>query len=338
MTRTGWGLVGASTIASEWMIDAIQASGEGRVLSVMSTSKQRGQTYAAKHGIPHSTTSMDVLLADESIHAIYISTTNELHRDQALAAIAAGKHVLCEKPLAMTLEDARVMVEAAATANLTFATNHHLRNAATHRKLRELIVNGAIGQPLAARVFHAVSLPAHLQGWRINKPQAGGGVIMDITVHDADTARFVLDDEPVEVTALSQNGGMGKYGLEDAVMAVLRFRSGLLLQLHDAFTAKHAPTGFEILGTEGMVSAVNCMTQQPVGDVFLRNAEGQQSVPLEHENLYRRALRNFHAAIRGEGQVSASGRDGLCSLATALAVLEASRSGQTIRIESHGHD
>ena len=82
------------------------------------------------------------------------------------------------------------MVAAAAAAGVVMGTNHHLRNAATHRTMRELIQAGAIGQPLAARVFHAVHLPPHLQGWRIDRPEAGGGVILDITVHDADTLRF----------------------------------------------------------------------------------------------------------------------------------------------------
>jgi len=80
-------------------------------------------------------------------------------------------------------------------AGVVMGTNHHLRNAATHRTMRRLIAEGAIGRPLAARVFHAVSLPPRLQGWRVNAPAAGGGVILDITAHDADTLRFVLDDE-----------------------------------------------------------------------------------------------------------------------------------------------
>ena len=93
-----------------------------------------------------------------------------------------GKHVLCEKPLALSLADAREMVAACARAGVVSGTNHHLRNAATHGKIRELIRAGAIGKPLFARVFHAVYLPPHLQGWRINNPGAGGGVILDITL------------------------------------------------------------------------------------------------------------------------------------------------------------
>ena len=84
-------------------------------------------------------------------------------------------------------------------------TNHHLRNAGAHRAMRDAIAAGRIGKPLAARVFHAVYLPPHLQGWRITKPEAGGGVILDITVHDADTLRFVLGDDPVEVSRPSRS-------------------------------------------------------------------------------------------------------------------------------------
>ena len=330
MTR--WGLIGASTIAHEWMIDAIRATG-GEVVSVMSTNAERGQKYAADHGIAGSVTDLDALVGDPAIDAVYISTTNELHVAQALAAARAGKHILCEKPLALTLADAHAMVKAAREAGVVMGTNHHLRNAASHRAMRDAIASGRIGRPLAARVFHAVYLPPHLQGWRLDRSDAGGGVILDITVHDADTLRFVLGDDPVAAIAMSQRGGMGKEGLEDAVMGVLRFGSGLLAQFHDGFTTKHAETGFEVHGTEGSLVARNVMTQRPVGTVTLRNAEGEQALPLDPRNLYETALEQFHAAIAGRGRASATGEDGIWSLATGLAVAEAARTGGTVAIE-----
>ncbi len=184
MTR--WGLIGASTIAHEWMIDAIRAAG-GEVVSVMSSNAERGAKYAADHGIAKSVSSLDALVGDPEVYAVYISTTNELHLSQALAAARAGKHILCEKPLALTLSDAHAMVKVAREAGVVMGTNHHLRNAASHRAMRDAIASGRIGRPLSARVFHAVYLPPHLQGWRLDRPDAGGGVILDITVHDADT-------------------------------------------------------------------------------------------------------------------------------------------------------
>ncbi|NVP57313.1 Gfo/Idh/MocA family protein [Mycoplana rhizolycopersici] len=330
--KTRWGLIGASTIAHEWVIGAIRATG-GEIVSVMSTNAERGRAYAADHGIAKAVTRLEDLVGDPEIDAVYISTTNELHRDQAIAAARAGKHILCEKPLATSLEDALAMVRAAKEAGVVMATNHHLRNAATHRAMREAIASGRIGTPLAARVFHAVYLPPHLQGWRLERPEAGGGVILDITVHDADTLRFVLDDDPVEAIAISHQGGMAKAGLEDAVMGVLRFRSGVIAQFHDGFTTKYAETGLEVHGSEGSLIGRNVMSQRAVGTVTLRNADGEHELPLDHANLYETALAAFHAAIAGKGQPSASGLDGIWSLATGLAVVEAARSGAAVKIE-----
>lgn len=328
-----WGLIGASTIAREWVIGAIRANG-GDVVSVMSTDARRGETYAGENGIAASVTSLADLLGDDRIDAVYISTTNELHRDQAIAAAKAGKHVLCEKPLALTLADAHAMVKAATEAGVVIATNHHLRNAGSHRAMREAIASGVIGKPLSARVFHAVYLPPHLQGWRLDKPQAGGGVILDITVHDADTLRFVLNDDPLEAIAFSQSGGMGKQGLEDAVMGVLRFKSGVIAQFHDGFTTKFAETGFEVHGTDGSLIGRNVMTQKPMGSVTLRDASGERDLPLQTNNLYETAIGNFHAAIAGHGSPSASGADGIWSLATGLAVSRSAATGAAVKIET----
>ena len=328
----GWGLIGASTIAAEHMIAAIRRQPGHDVIGVASGSHERGKDFAHRQGIPTAYSSVDALLADPSIHAVYISTTNELHRDQVLASAAAGKHVLCEKPLALNLDDAMAMVNACRDAGVVMATNHHLRNAATHRKIRDLIRQGAIGKPLFARVFHAVYLPPHLQGWRLDRPLAGGGVILDITVHDADTLRFILDAEPVEAVGMKQSTAMAHDGLEDGVMAVLRFDNGVLAQLHDAFTVRHASTGIEIHGEQGSIIGRDVMTQQPVGDVLLRTSGGEQSVAVEHENLYERGVAAFCAAVKGEGAPAATAEDGVRSLATALAVLDACRTGTVARV------
>jgi 1,5-anhydro-D-fructose reductase (1,5-anhydro-D-mannitol-forming) len=333
MTRQlGWGVIGASTIAREYVIGAIRAQGDSDVVAVVSSDQERGRRFAGENGIARAHESVAALLADSAVDVVYISTTNELHHAHTLAAAHAGKHVLCEKPLALTTAEAREMVAACRGAGVVMGTNHHLRNAATHHAMRDAIAAGRIGQPLFARVFHAVYLPQHLQGWRIQSPGAGGGVILDITVHDADTLRFVLDDDPVEAVAMSHAAGMAAAGLEDGAMSVLRFRSGLLAQLHEAFTVRFAGTGFEVHGTEGSLVARNVMTQRPVGEVSLRTAEGETALPMGHESLYERGVRLFNAAVRGEGRPAATGEDGVWSLATALAVREAAASGRPVRI------
>ena len=330
----GWGVIGASTIARQFMVRAITSQPDSSVVAIASRDPARGHALAAEHGIPVVYDSVEALLADPAVSAVYISTTNELHAPQTCAAARAGKHVLCEKPLALTLDDARAMVAACRAAGVVLGTNHHLRNAVTHRAIRQLIKDGTIGQPLAARVFHAVYLPEALQTWRLHDPAAGGGVILDITVHDADTLRFDLDDEPVEATAMTASQGMASKGLPDAVMGVLRFRSGLLAQFHDAFTIRHTLTGIEVHGTEGSILARDVMTQQPRGQIVLRR-DGREEIvdPGPHEDLYMRAVRLFNAAIRGEGQPAATGEDGVRSLAVALAVAKSAATGQSVPID-----
>jgi 1,5-anhydro-D-fructose reductase (1,5-anhydro-D-mannitol-forming) len=323
-----WGLIGASTIAKEWVISALRSIGD-EVVTVVSSDEQRAKDFAKQNDIPHYSTDITALLENPAIEAVYISTKNHLHKEQSLQAIKAGKHVMCEKPLALSVEDAQQMVDAATAAGVVFATNHHLRNAATHNALRRAIQGGLIGKPLAAKVFHAVSLPTHLQGWRIAEGDSGGGVILDITVHDADTLRYVLDEDPVEVVAFTQTGVLSGSELAESVMGVMRFKSGLIAQFHDSFTAKHAHTGLEIIGTEGTLIARDVMTQQPIGEVCLVNAQGNRQLILEHVNLYEAGFRQFGEAVAGRAQPAATGLDGVWSLATGIAVVEAARTGRT---------
>ncbi len=333
MPKKGWGIIGASTIAREYMIRAINAQQDSRAVAVMSRSMRRGRRLAQELNVERIYDNLDALLSDPEIDVIYISSTNERHKEETVAAAAAGKHVLCEKPLALTLSDARKMIHACEEAGVIMGTNHHLRNAVTHRKLRSLIRRGAIGRPLAARVFHAVSLPQHLRTWRINNPDAGAGVVLDITVHDTDTLRFILEDEVVEVSAQTASQGMAHEGIEDAVMGVMRFRRGVMAQFHDAFTIAHAGTGLEIHGTEGSLFAENVMTQRPVGRIYRRVNNKKEVITLgPSENLYTRAVRLFNRALDGLGEPSATANDGLRSLAVALSVLESAKTGMCIKV------
>jgi len=334
MTRSlGWGLVGASTIAHEWVIDAIRAVPDNEVVAVFSTDPERGARYASSHRIPSAYASLSALVRDPQVGAVYVSTTNEMHRAQTVEAAAAGKHVLCEKPLALSVAEAREMIDACSRAGVVLGTNHHLREAASHRKIRELIRSGAVGQPPFGKVFPGGAAPGHPQGGRLRDPRTGAGAILDLTVHDADALRFLLGAEPVEVVTLSQQAGMASGDIEDGAMTTIRFDDGVVAQLHDAFTVPFARTGIEVHGSAGSIYARDVMTQRPIGEVVLRTERGEEVVPLEQENLYVRTIQAFAASIRGEGQPSCTGEDGLRSLATALAALESARTGRRVAVQ-----
>lgn len=328
----GFGFIGASDIAKNKMLAAIRNTPDCEVVSVYSSNLERGRAYAAETNIPHAASSLEDLLSNPAVNAVYISTTNELHHPQTLAAAQAGKHVLCEKPLAMSLTEAQAMQSACQAAGVVFATNHHLRNAQAHHKMRELIAAGAIGKPIAARVFHAVYLREALQGWRLDKPEAGAGVVLDIVVHDVDTLRFVLQANPTEVVSLSQQFGMSVGTIEDGSMAVFRFDNGVIAQVHTAFTVPYAGNGFEVHGTEGSLIAKNVMHPAAQPEVLLRTAHGDQLLELAANEVYSIGVERFIAAIQGQSKPAASGEDGIWSLAGALACLESARTGQKVAI------
>jgi 1,5-anhydro-D-fructose reductase (1,5-anhydro-D-mannitol-forming) len=332
--RIGWGVIGASNFAATYVIPAIHAVPSTEAIAVFSRSADRGAQFASACSVPRSYDSIDALLDDPDVHAVYITTTNELHAEQTIAAARAGKHVLCEKPLALSLEDAVAMQLACDEAGVILGTNHHLRGAPTIAAMRRLVEDGAIGKVLAARVFHARSLPPVLRTWRLTRREAGAGVILDITVHDADTLRYLLADEIVEVSAIAANQGLAADGIEDSVMGVMRSAGGALISFHDAFTIAHAGTGIELHGTTGSLIGRDLLMPDPVGEVVLRREDDLEAVSVpERWPLYENAIARFDLAARGEGSPLASGRDGIASLACALAARESSgRGGAAVRV------
>lgn len=322
-----WAFVGASTIAGQYLVGAIRAQAESNVRWVVSGSADRAAGFAATHSIAHSGTDLVAALTDPALDAVYISSTNEKHHAQAMAAIAAGKHVLCEKPLANSVSDAQSMVRAAEKAGVVFATNHHLRSAGSLRAIRDLIATGKVGKILSLRVFHAVELPMHLRGWRLDDPAAGGGVIADLTVHNADTVRFLLGEDPISVVAHMAATGMGQ-GVEDSAMSVWAMPSGAMVFSHESFTHPFAASGLEVHGTEGSILARGVLSQEPAGEIDLITTNGRARVEFDHGAIYESVVRNFCTAVSGTVEPTASGRDGVKSLQIANAVRDAARTGQ----------
>ncbi len=328
-----WGLVGASDIAATRVVPAIRAVGD-EVVGVMSGSADHGQRYAARHAVPFATTELEALLDRGDVDAVYISSTNDKHHAQTMAAIDAGKHVLCEKPMALSVPEAVEMVRAAERAGLVLAVNHHLPGAGTHRAVQHLVRDGAIGTPLAVRVAHAVLLPERLRGWRL-ADAPGSGVILDITCHDASVVDAVLGLPAVSVTAVAAAQGRWRAGGPDAAMTTIRYTEHVLAQTHDAFTVGFAPTRLEVLGTDGTVTATGVMTQDPIGDVRLRDAAGEREVPVEdRRDLYEIVLGAFRAATAGEGRPTVDGTAGARALAVALAAQEASETGRAVPVQA----
>jgi 1,5-anhydro-D-fructose reductase (1,5-anhydro-D-mannitol-forming) len=322
----GWGLVGASDIAGRHMVAAIRSQADSEVVAVASRSEQRAAEFATRNAIPHHYASPAGLLADPAVDAVYVSSDNRLHHEHVLACAAAGKPVLCEKPLALSVAAAAEMVAACEAAGVVLGTNHHLRSAPALQAMRRCVREGAVGEVLAARITHVTRLPEHLHRWRITEPEAGGGPLNDMGTHDFDALRFVLDDKVIEVTGMTANQDFARAGIEDQAMAILLFAGGAMATFHAAYNVGFGGSAFDVHGSAGSLLGRGVLSAAGGGTLWLRDATGEREVEHDAEkNAYEGAVAAFNAAVRGSGQPAATGVDGLRALAIASAVRESAR-------------
>ena len=329
-----WGLIGASDIAAVRVLPAIRSGGDS-VEFVYSSTASWAVEYAAAHGIAHSTDDFTRACGWSGVDAVLVSGANERHAPQTIAAAAAGKHVLCEKPMALSVADGRGMVDAAERHGVVLAINHHLPGAETHRTIQRLVSSGSVGTPLALRISFAIMISERPHAWRLHDP-VGGGAILDLTTHSVSVAQAILGTTATEASALAVRQGPwatpGDGGPLDAVMATLRFGE-VPVQTHDAYTVAHCPTSLEVIGSEASVRAIGTMSQDPGGTLW-RTANGETTeidVP-DRRDLYEIVLDNFRASIAGTGRPTVTATEGLSALAGALAVAESAKTGRTIQV------
>jgi 1,5-anhydro-D-fructose reductase (1,5-anhydro-D-mannitol-forming) len=339
MSNLKFGLIGASYVAASRMVPAFQANGIAPN-ALFDTDMERFQFWR-EHDLDLLTTDLDELLASD-IDAVYISSRNDQHAPHAIAAVEAGKHIIVEKPIALTLADARSIVTAADRAGVVLAVNHHLPGSPLHATARQLVADGRIGALYSARINHAVLLPENLREWRL-ADVPGGGVVFDITVHDASVLNPLFAGRPVRATALgASQGTWNPARTRDSVMTILEYAAGDhgvpgLAQTHDAFTVPYPGTSMEIHGEKGAILIGDAMTQDTPGTVELHTAAGVEPIDVDvSDDLYHINVRAFAAAVRGEDRPTATGQDGLNALEVALAVEESLRSGRTVNLTELG--
>ncbi|WP_053351536.1 Gfo/Idh/MocA family protein [Leucobacter musarum] len=326
-----WGIIGASWMARTWMVNAINAVPGNTVAAVSSSSNERGADFARDFGIGRTFTSWEEMVADPEIDAVYVGSTNDLHLPQTLAALGNGVHVLTEKPVALTVADAELMERTALAAGLVLRPNHHLRFMDTHRTVRRVISEGLVGRVLSVRVNHTRYLPTALQGWRLTDP-AGGGIAYDITVHDADTLRFLLDDEIESVAATPLYQGMGQ-GVEDGVMGVMSLASGAHAVFHESYAQPHSGTSVEIHGTDGVLIADDILNAHPAGTLtLLQNDEAPREIETgPRANAYERLIGEFSESV-ATGAPGLGFGHAIRSLEVAVATRAAMASGVRVTV------
>jgi len=320
-----WGILGTARINRK-VIPPLRASSRNRLLAVASRDRARAQEYAKEWGIERAHGSYEALLEDPEIDAVYIPLPNHLHVEWTVRAAQAGKHVLCEKPLALSLDEVERAFAAARENGVALAEAFMYRHHPQTSKVKELVAGGAVGTVRFVR--GTFSFPLTRPGDVRLDPAMGGGALWDVGCYPVSFARFVLGAEPVEVFG---HATLGETGIDETFAGQLVFPGGVLAQIDCGFRAP-LRIGFEVAGSDGVVSVPKPWFPEPESPIRLRRGDETEEIAVPGEDNYLLEIENLADAALGGAESRVSFEDTRGNTAALLALLESARTGRVVRL------
>ena len=321
-----WGILGAGSVAQRRVMPAINALEGHAVQTLMVRSAGRARDLAASHGASNGVSSVDALLADETIDAVYVSSPVVHHRDHVLAVVQAGKHVLCEKPMAMSPDACRDMIEACNNAGVTLGTCYVLRGWAIYQRIRDLIRNGDLGTLVELRAHLAKWTPREADEWRLDPAQSGGGTLVDVATHYLDLFRF-LAGEIVRVAYMGSSR-VFEWQVEETAHALVAFESGSHGSVTATCTVQTGGNLLEVYGSEGSLFLGKTL-RIVRGDNVVEEA-------VVFPDYYSGILTDFAHCTKTSNTPIASGLDGLRGTQIVEAAYQSAREQKIVTVSGVG--
>jgi D-xylose 1-dehydrogenase (NADP+, D-xylono-1,5-lactone-forming) len=329
MRAVAWGLLSTARINGQ-MLAAARTSALADVVAVASRAPERAAAYAEHHGIARAHGSYQALLEDPGVEAVYVSLPNALHAEWTIRALEAGKHVLCEKPLAGSAAEVEAMFDAAERADRRLAEAFMFRHHPQTRRLAEVVHGGAIGRLQLVRATLSFAI-ANSADPRLRKA-LGGGALMDVGCYCVSAARL-LAGEPEQVVAEQVLGGDG---VDLRFAGTMRFAGGVLAQLDCAMDQPRRDE-LEVVGREGTVRLADPWHCR-AGAFTLQRDYVVERVTFARRNPYRLELEAVCRSIRS-GDAPGAGRHESVAQARALAALRrAASSGRAVALPAPPSD
>ena len=341
MAKVKIGVIGCGSIAQHRHLPEYKMNEQVELVAVCDINTERANSVAQQYGVK-AYTNYEELLASGTVEAVSVCTPNYLHAPISVAALNSGVHVLCEKPMATSEEEAKAMIEAAKTNGKKLMIGHNQRFVASHQKARELIEKGEIGKIYSFRTAFGHGGP---EGWSVDgkdswffkKDEAFIGAMGDLGVHKTDMLRYILNEEIVEVGAFVESNAKDFANVDDNAVCVLKTESGIIgtLAASWAYNGKEDNSTI-VYGEKGILRleddpTYSLVAQYATGEVvnyelgkIQSNDEGGQS------NSH--IIEQFVDAVAEDKESPVPGEEGLKSLAVILAALKSSQTKQITRV------
>lgn len=336
---TKWGIISTGRHPDQRIVPAMKLAERTKVVAVCSRNLETAEAFAQKHNIQSAYDSLDDFFSDPGIDAVFIASPNYLHALHTRMGARAGKHILVEKPMAVSVNEALEMVRICREHNVRFGVGFHLRHHPAYKKVKKLIQEGIPGHISMAQAqnFHLIDPPRWLQSkwWGEPEKVGGGYVIMGMGVHMIDLLQFLLGEPIVEVAAIT-DGQTADRPLERTGAVALRFRNG---PIGTVCYGSLVPdtwnwNGATIYGMDGRISLRGDLSETlEVTGKSLNMTERYERNVL---TLYKNQIEAFNRSVQQGEEFEASGIDGLSVVQVTSAVLESASTGRSVKVDRIG--
>ena len=326
MNKLRWGLLSTARI-NRVLLPPLRASTRNELTAVASRDLNRAKIYADERKIPRVFGSYEALLADPDVDVIYNPLPNSLHAEWTIKAAEAGKHVLCEKPLANTVEEVDAMTEAAEKAGIVLMEAFMYRHHPQTIRVKELVESGAIGKLQLIRGSFTFSISDE-GDVRLNA-SLGGGSIWDVGCYPISYARLIAGVEPIEVFGW-QTKGQGS-GVDETFIGEMRFPNNVYAQFDSGFRTPQR-THIELVGDKGSITLKKPFTPWLNEEIILINDNEKKIITVPGQDLYLGEVENMADAILDGVPPRMSLADSRNNVATIWALLQSAKTGKPVSL------
>lgn len=327
MTKTlNWGFISTARI-NRALISPLQVSKRNHLLAVGSRSQDSADKYAREKKIPRAHGSYEALLADPEIDVIYNSLPNHLHAEWTIKAVEAGKHVLCEKPLALNVNEVDAIQYAARKHGRVVAEAFMYRHHPQTLKVQEIVKSGSLGN---LKLIHgSFSFLLTREGDVRLNPQMGGGSIWDVGCYPISYARTVVGENPLEVFGWQVTGPTG---IDETFVGQMKFGSDIHAQFDCSFVIPFH-SFIEVVGSEGTLSIPKPFKPEVNEKIFLTRGDKTETIKVKGQELYLGEVEDMADAILLGSDTRVSLDDSRDNVAVISALLESARIGKPVKLD-----
>ena len=323
--RLNWGLLSTAKI-NRALIKPLNASKRTRLLAVASRSISSAEAYAREWNIPRAHGSYEALLADPEIDVIYNSLPNHLHAEWTIKALRAGKHVLCEKPFALTLAEVDAMSQAAHETGKVLAEAFMYLHHAQTLKIKEIVDSGVLGK--LQLIKGAFTFTLTREGNYRWMEEMGGGSIWDVGCYPISFARMIVGAEPVEVFGWQLTG---QGGSDESFFGQMRFKDEVHMQFDCGFKSP-SRSFIEIIGTDATLNIPDPFKPGRKNEIYLNRNNEMQTIKIKGDELYSGEVEDICDAILKNQPSLISLADSRGNIAVMLALLKSAKSGKPVSL------